>query len=255
MRDLHMHTIYSDGQNVAEDMILAAIARGMDCVGISDHSHTVGDECGMTPEGTLAYRKEMAELKEKYAGRIRVLCGLERDYYSDDDLEYDYVIGSVHWLKMPDDRKLSVDWTAEKQAEGVQKYYGGDWYAFAEDYYRLVGEVMEKTGCEIVGHFDLLTKFNEQEFFFDVNHPRYVAAWKAAADRLLERGGIFEVNTGAIARGYRTEPYPSREIQEYIARNGGRLIPASDAHRKEDVGFQFEKWVPLIPETEEDLDE
>ena len=252
MRDLHMHTVYSDGKNTPEDMIREAIRRGLDCVGISDHSHTVGDECGMTPEGTLAYRKEMERLKEKYAGKIRVLCGLERDYYSDDDLDYDYVIGSVHWLKMPDGHRLSVDWTAEKQAEGVQKYFGGDWYAFAEAYYALAGDVMDGTGCEIVGHFDLLTKFNEQNAFFDVHHPRYMAAWQAAADRLLAKGGIFEVNTGAISRGYRTEPYPSREIQEYIARNEGKLIPASDAHRMEDIAFEFEKWIPLIPKTEED---
>ena len=102
MRDLHMHTVYSDGKNTPEEMILEAIARGLDCVGISDHSHAVSDECGMTPEGTLAYRAEMARLKEKYAGRIRVLCGLERDIWSDDTLDYDYVIGSVHTIRMPD---------------------------------------------------------------------------------------------------------------------------------------------------------
>ena len=68
MRDLHMHTVYSDGKNTPEDMIREAIRRGLDCVGISDHSHTVGDECGMTPEGTLAYRKEM----EKQIGRAHV---------------------------------------------------------------------------------------------------------------------------------------------------------------------------------------
>ena len=69
MRDLHMHSVYSDGKDTAEEMILSAIDLGLDCVGLSEHSHTEGDECSMTYEGTEAYRAEMAELKKKYAGR------------------------------------------------------------------------------------------------------------------------------------------------------------------------------------------
>lgn len=242
MTDLHMHSVYSDGADTAEEMILSAIGKGLDCVGLSEHSHTEGDECGMTPEGTVAYRAETAELKKKYAGRIRVLCGLERDFYSDDDLEYDYVIGSVHWLKMEDGHKVPVDWTAEKQREGVAKYFGGDWYAFAEAYYGLVSRVAEVTKCDIIGHFDLLTKFAEKDPCFDFHHPRYVRAWKNAADVLLKTGKIFEVNTGAISRGYRTAPYPSREIRDYLREHGGKLILSSDAHQKENIAFAFDRF-------------
>ena len=244
MRDLHMHSVYSDGKNTAEEMILSAIDLGLDCVGLSEHSHTEGDECGMTYEGTAAYRVEMAELKKKYAGRIEVLCGLERDYYSDDTLDYDYVIGSIHWLKMPDGHKLPVDWTAEKQREGVDYYFGGDWYAFAEAYYEMESRVADVTKCDIIGHFDLLTKFAEQDPYYDLRHPRYVKAWQAAADRLLETGKPFEINTGAISRGYRTEPYPAKEIRDYIRRHGGRLILSSDSHQKETIAYRFRDWLP-----------
>ena len=149
--DLHMHTRYSDGKDTPEEMILAAAEQGMTCAGISDHSHTEGDECGMTPEGTIAFRAEMDQLKRNYAGKIRVLCGLERDYYSDDGLDYDYVIGSVHFLRMADGGRVHVDWTAEKQREGVRRYFEGDWYAFAEAYYGLVSRVVEVTKCDIIG--------------------------------------------------------------------------------------------------------
>ena len=186
MKDLHMHTVFSDGQNTPEEMVQEAIRLGLDTVGISDHSHL--DPCGMTLESSAEYRKEIARLKEKYAGQIRVLCGLERDFISDDFAEYDYVIGSVHLLTMPDGHHVSIDWTAEKQREGVEKYFGGDWYAFAEAYYGLVGRVVEVTKCDIIGHFDLITKFIEQNQAFDVKHPRYVKAWQQAADTLLRTG-------------------------------------------------------------------
>ena len=72
MFDLHMHTTWSDGKNTPEEMILEAIRLGLETVGISDHSS--GDPCGMTLEASAEYRKEIARLKEKYAGQIRVLC-------------------------------------------------------------------------------------------------------------------------------------------------------------------------------------
>ena len=172
MYDLHMHSTYSDGKNTPEEMIRAAIDLGLDCVGISHHSNTPGDDCGMTPEGTIAYRAEMAELKKKYTGKIKVLCGLERDYYSADSLNYDYVIGSVHFVRFPGGSQVHVDWTADIQRNGVKTVLGGDWYAFAEAYYERVSHVVEVTKCDIIGHFDLLSKFWEQDPMFDPCHPR-----------------------------------------------------------------------------------
>ena len=244
MKDLHMHTVFSDGKNTPEEMILEAIRLGLDTVGISDHSHL--DPCGMTLEATEEYHKEIARLKKKYAGQIRVLCGLERDFISDDFSDYDYVIGSVHLLTMPDGHHVSIDWTAEKQREGVEKYFGGDWYAFAEAYYATEARVVEVTKCDIIGHFDLITKFIEQEPAFDVHHPRYVRAWQNAVNELLKTGKPFEINTGAISRGYRTEPYPSREIRDYIRAHGGKMILSSDSHQIETIAYKFEDYIDEI---------
>ena len=240
MFDLHMHTTWSDGKNTPEEMILEAIRLGLETVGISDHSS--GDPCGMTLEQSADYRAEIAALKEKYAGQIRVLCGLERDFLTDDFNEYDYTIGSVHWLPMPDGHRVSIDWTPEKLREGVEKYFGGDWYAFAEAYYATEARVVEVTKCDILGHFDLISKFIEVDPAFDVKHPRYVKAWQQAADELLKTGKPFEMNTGAMSRGYRTEPYPAKDIRDYIRAHGGKLIMSSDAHAKENITYGFKEW-------------
>ena len=237
MKDLHMHTVFSDGKNTPEEMILEAIRLGLDTVGISDHSHL--DPCGMTLEATEEYHREIARLKEKYAGQIRVLCGLERDFLTDDFTDYDYTIGSVHWLQMPDGHRVSIDWLPEKLREGADKYFGGDMYSLAEAFYAAEARVVEVTKCDIIGHFDLMTKFIEVDPSMDLHHPRYVKAWQQAADALLKTGKPFEVNMGAISRGYRTSPYPSAEIRQYIRERGGKMLLSSDAHQKENIAYRF----------------
>ena len=243
MRDLHMHTTFSDGKNTPEEMIEAAIALGLETVGISDHSNPARDGYGIPPEKFSSYQQELERLKQVYGGRIRVLCGLERDYYAEEQLSgFDYIIGSVHSVRAPGGQFLCVDWTPEHLKSGVEQYYAGDWYALAEDYFTLEKDVIRQTNCDIIGHFDLITKFNEQHHYFDTSHPRYRQAWQSAVDELLKTGKPFEVNTGAISRGYRTEPYPSAEIRQYIKAHGGTLILSSDAHAKENIAFQFDRW-------------
>lgn len=242
MRDLHMHTTFSDGKHEPEEMVEEGIRRGLTEIGISDHSWAEMDEASMARESVEAYRREIDRLKEKYAGTIRVRCGLELDYYSENGAAYDYIIGSVHWIRMADGHYLPVDWTAEKLAAGCAQYFGDDWYALAEAYYRLEADVVRQTRCDIIGHFDLITKFNEREACFDPAHPRYRSAWQRAADALLRTGKPFEINTGAISRGYRTDAYPAGEIRDYIRAHGGRMILSSDAHRKENICFEFGRF-------------
>ena len=62
MFDLHMHTVFSDGKNTAEEMVQEAIRKGLETVGISDHSS--GDPCGMKLEENVLYKAEIGRLKE-----------------------------------------------------------------------------------------------------------------------------------------------------------------------------------------------
>ena len=241
-KDLHVHTTYSDGENTPEEMIQAAIARGMKKIGISDHSYTWFDESYCIQKDSIAaYQKEIAELKEKYKDQIKVFCGIEQDYYSDEPTDaYDYVIGSVHYLKVGDSFAF-VDETPELFQQAIDTFFGGDAYAFAERYFETVADVVNKTGADIIGHFDLISKFNEEMHYFDPSHPRYVAAWKKAVDALLPFEKYFEINTGGMVSGRRTSPYPSAEIQNYIRLRGGKLLLSSDAHKAENLCFRFEE--------------
>ena len=246
-KDLHMHTAYCDGMGSPEDMIQSAIEKGLSTVGLSGHSYTFFDESYCMEKAEVPrYIAECRYLRAKYFDRIHVLCGVEQDYYSDCPTdEFDYVIGSVHYVKI-NEEYIPVDEDVETLTKAADKYFDGDIYALCELYFQTVADVVNKTGCDIIGHFDLISKFTERSELIDVNHPRYVAAWQKAADELVACGVPFEINTGAMSRGYRTSPYPSTEMIAYIKEKGGRFVLSSDAHSADAVAFGFEEYEEFV---------
>ena len=240
-RDLHVHTMFSDGNDRPETLIEAALKLGYTAIGFADHSPTSFDMSWCMPHAVLSsYRLLCSELKEKYRDRIEVLCGIEQDYYADDPAKgYDFVIGSVHYV-LADGEYCPVDDGSEYLKRAADAHFGGDVYALCEAYFATVADVVSKTGATIIGHFDLVAKYNERDPLFDESHPRYVAAWQKAADALLATGVPFERNFGAVTRGIRSVPYPAPAIEKYLLARGASLLDASDAHSVE----QFNKSFP-----------
>ena len=242
MTDFHVHTCYCHGEGTPEEYVQSAIRKGMPKLGLVGHAFTDFDGSYCMPQRAEDFRREIARLKEAYAGKIELFCGVEMDAFSDEDPKlFDYALGSVHYVEV-NGAYYSVDHTEEIQKAMVREIFGGDWYSFAENYYRTVGEVVGRTDCDIIGHFDLLTKFNEGGALFDETHPRYVAAWQEAAEKLLKTGRLFEINMGAIGRGLRTEPYPALPIAKRLAEHGARFVLSSDAHKPENIGLVFDAW-------------
>lgn len=247
MFDLHTHTTFSDGRNSPEEMVLSAIDRGLSVLGISDHSYTSFDERYCIPRARLEeYKTCIHSLREKYRNRIGIALGLEKDYYSDTvDDGYDYLIGSVHYIKLGGEY-IPVDESAQILIDAAVRHCGGDLYSLAEIYYNTVSDVIHRTNADIIGHFDLFKKFNRDGSLFDERAPRYKKAVIDATDRLLAFDVPFEVNTGAISRGYRDDLYPSPEIIGYIKARGGKLILSSDSHAANSLCFAFGQFADSI---------
>ena len=268
-KDLHTHTVYCDGRDTPESMILSAIEKGLDTIGISGHSYTFFDTsyC-MKKEDIPRYVAELRYLRAKYYDKIHVLCGVEQDYYSDFPTDmFDYSIGSVHYLKLKDEY-VPVDESPEILRNAAEKYFCGDVCALCEEYYKTVADVVRKTACDIIGHFDLVSKFNDDGTLFDPGHPKYVEAWTNALNKIFssaavgslftsaQRNGasitgapLFEINTGAMSRGYRTAPYPAADILRAICMRGGRIIITSDSHDASTQDACFEEAADLARET------
>lgn len=246
LKDYHIHSNFCDGEDAPEEIVQAAIEKGMGEIGILTHSYTFFDEsyC-IKRERICEFQTELKRLKEKYKDKINVLCGVEQDFYSDASTQgFDYVIGSVHYLKAGDEY-LSVDESPEILNRITEKYFDGDFYALTQAYYQTVARVAEKIRPDMIGHFDLITKFNKDGVLFCENDRRYIESRRRAVDKLLSYAIPFEINTGAMSRGYKTTPYPSPDIQQYIQQKGGRFVLSSDSHDKQHLCYAFKQYADL----------
>ena len=226
----HCHAQFSDGKSTAEEMVLAAIEAGCDSFGLSEHYVSQkGSSYSLKPEREGDYKAEIFRLKEKYKNDINLFLGTESDYTSPIAKGYDYVIGSVHFFEL-DGEFVDVDHNAEKQIDAAKRYFGGDMVELACNYYEIMGKMADKFKFDIVGHFDLVTKFNEGGKLFDESDKRYIRAAEKALEKLVPTGAAFEINTGAISRGYRTQSYPNDYFLNLIREMGGAVTYSSDAH-------------------------
>lgn len=238
--NLHTHSTFSDGKNSPAEIVESAIAKDFISIGFSDHSHTLCDEsyC-MRTEQYPAYRAEIRALRDKYAGQIDVLLGLELDAYSEADrADYDYLIASVHYL-CADGVCHPIDHSLIQQQDCIAQLCGGSRLEMAKRYYDLVVKHVTHTKPDVVGHFDVITKFG----LFDEAGEDYRRVALEALDEVLTVCPRIELNTGAISRKVRTVPYPQDYLLSRILERGGEIILSSDSHAKETLDCHFTESV------------
>lgn len=240
LQNLHTHTTFCDGKHTPEEMVHYAIGKGFDSLGFSGHSRMVYSPYSkVTVESTEQYKKEINTLKSRYADRLKIYLGLEVDIYSNVDLSgYDYLIGSVHYLKM-DEGYIGIDRSAPTIKNLIDTHFQGDSLRLAKTYYETVSMLPQYGGFDIIGHFDLITKNIEIMPLFDIEGKSYMNLAFDAMHALKDKIPFFEVNTGAVARGFRSTPYPCVNLMKELNRLGFGAVITSDCHdgTKLDCGF------------------
>lgn len=243
----HTHTTFCDGKNSAEEMTLAAIDKGFISLGFSGHSPMYYEsDWTMTEESVKEYIKDIKRLKELYKDKIDILCGIEldKDFAHVDLNEFDYIIASVHQLHGKD-KIYSVDLSAEELTECVDTVFDSSWNKMAETYFDNLAEFVISGDFDVVGHFDLITKFNSKTPLFDEDNEEYKANAIRAVDKILDNKPniLFEVNTGAMYRKGNDKPYPAEFILKHIFDRGGYITITSDSHCTDSLDFAFDKAV------------
>ena len=265
--NFHTHTTLCDGSSTPEDMAQRAASLGFTQLGFSGH---------MDPDNHMdmdLYRNRIHDLQEQDIGKIDILMGIELDtvYNPAYARQAEYTIGSTHF---PDvacnrgyedacpqrsgegacepqyiqeqsrkERPLSVDASPEDLQLLADRYFSGDYYQLARCYYETEAQVYDRLHCTFIGHFDLITKFNDQMHVLDETDPRYTGPALETMAYLVEEGMPFEINCGAVNRGLKKEFYPNSFFLRALRDMGGEILINSDAHQADLLNGAFDRAV------------
>ena len=218
IQDLHAHTYYSFCSNdKPERVIETAIAGGIQQFGLCDHNYGIGcarkefcwdqgtklnADYGKTLE---RYYDHMLLLKDKYAKKIKILCGIE-----------------VCTLKAKDSYALPTsadvsffDFALVENLDHPNSITGGDIFTFAK-----------RCGCPVgIAHTDLfgfIERLGEDPY-------RY-------CKRLAEAGIFWEMNVNYDSihnfqnHAYVAEFFKNKQQQDIVKKTGLRLSVGFDGH-------------------------
>lgn len=242
--NFHTHTRYCDGKDTVFAMAEAAAALGMTALSFSGHSTTPFDlRYCMDENDTLHYAADVRRARELYEGRLEIYLGVEDDFYGTrPDFARDYTIGSVHYL-LSGGVYYPVDESETEFRRAIREGFGGDPLALTRCYFETAAQVLERTQCDIIGHFDLVTKYNYG--LFDEEDPRYLGPALEALEHLCRRGAALEINTGAMARGARKVPYPARTLLKAAHEFGASIVLSSDCHDRNKLLYALDEAAAL----------
>lgn len=242
LSNAHTHTSYCDGANTPAEMAARAYELGFAALGFSGHSlapdYYFADGFGMQAQALAAYKRDVLAERARYAGKMAVYLGLELDAMSTPPApgEFDYIIGSVHNMVAPDGGILPVDMSPNVTRRAIAHLYGGDVWAYVADYFAEVDKMLSTRQMDICGHFDLICKYNAGGAIFDETDHRY----RDMAAEILQKHAkkcVFEINTGAMARGVQTRPYPDYWLWEILRDNATPVMVNSDSHSVATLDF------------------
>ena len=237
--DYHIHTSHSvDCRTPMEEMIEHAISLGLEEIAITDHvdfSYPGNDV--LSPPGVAANIFKMRAMREKYAGDISVLSGVEFNLRPDSANiirqiaaahNFDIIIGSVHELG-------AVDFSFPEYCENRTKREAHGLYL------KTVFDAV--TACDswdILGHLGYIERYGD---YGDKSLAR--ADFSDIIDEILKHviksdKGI-EINTS----GYRyalKRPHPNFDIIARYKELGGEIFTVgSDAHSTAAMAVGFEE--------------
>ncbi len=242
--NIHNHTVFSDGKQTPRENVEAALALGMEGIGFSDHSFTLYDlDYCMKKEMETVYLAELRALKKEYEGRIEIAVGLELDGYSalPDRAAYDYLLGDCHYVKTPGGY-FSVDHTIEGHRALCEDWFSGNYTAFARAYFEGYAERTRYMRPDVLGHFDLVSKF----CLVDESDPLFLSYAREALIESLAVTPLIELNTGAIARGFRGVPYPAPYLWDTVKEKGGVFVLGSDSHDTKYLTYYFDEACEML---------
>jgi histidinol-phosphatase (PHP family) len=184
---------------------------------------------------------------DSYCGFVReqtdLRLGIEADFVpgAEDRManllqarDFDYVIGSVHFL-----REGAVDmddysvWDSGRSADEIWRRY-----------FQTIGEAARSGLFDVLAHPDLVKVWGGERPVPDGDLRRY---YELAMEGIAESGIAVEVSTAGLRKRV-AELYPAPAFLAMALEAGAPVALSSDAHRPEDVGTDYERALELLEE-------
>ena len=255
--NMHTHCYLDDGKEEMAAYVKRALSLGFRTLGFSCHTPISNQEDSWraSREGIETYFTEFRRLKELYGNEIELYCGMELDYLDRDGelagMEYidrlDFTIASVHGMfHEPTGRYLNVDGPVEEFELLLADNFGSDIETMVDTYFRLQADMIRKYSFDILAHCDLIRKRNTGNRYFDPEAGHYIQSAERVVAAVISCGVRIEINTGGMARGVTSDPYPSEWILQRIAAAGTPVVLSSDAHHPDKLDFFYAGSLELM---------
>jgi len=247
LTDYHVHLRPDDPGTPAERFFTAENAeryrlvageRGIDELGVAEHVHRFAQSLEVWDHEW--WRQNAVDDLDAYAAWVReetdLKLGIEADFVVGredrmatllDGRDWDYVVGSVHFLgdAAVDDQAWDV-WAGARSADKIWRRY-----------FEVLGEAARSGLYDILAHPDLIKVWGRSKPMPEGDLRRF---YEVAMDGIAESGIAVEVSTA----GYRKpvgELYPARPFLEMVLEAGNPIALSSDAHVPDQLGYRYEQ--------------
>lgn len=262
LMDYHSHHYRcAHAKGSIEDYIKVAVEKGLSEIGITDHfpfsASTTNPKIKELPKTTVLsmteeefpeYIQEIKDLRDKYRGKIRVRVSTEVGFVTSGkhlDLQkvllgpfmddFDYLLGAIHGLKI--EGHPTVFFNPANGPEALSTH-GED--TIQIEYFKRLTEMVE------TGFFDIIAHLDNLKMLWLPNEPTYSeSVWREILellDRIKSKGMAVEINTSGPVKGASSQ-FPIDSIVKELIRREVPLTMSSDAHRPENIGYQFQAFI------------
>jgi len=152
-----------------------------------------------------------------------------------DAREFDYVVGSVHFLA---EKALDMDeysiWDGSSGPEEIWRRY-----------FLTLGEAARSGLFDILAHPDLVKVWGSANPRAPLPEGDLRRFYELAMDGIIESGIAIEVSTAGL-RKRAQEIYPAPSFLSMCLQAGAPIALSSDAHVPQDIGYEYEAALSLL---------
>jgi histidinol-phosphatase (PHP family) len=251
LTDYHLHLRPDDVGSAAEHFTEENVARYLEAaehagiaeLGVSEHVYRFTEALELWRHPF--WQDQATDDLDAYCEFVKTTplkLGIEADYVRGAEdrtaamleaREFDYVVGSVHYMGddgAVDDSRYDV-WQADGDPDSLWRRY-----------FEWIAETARSGLFDILAHPDLIKVWGDARPQPAKDPRRY---YEPAVEAIAESGIAVEVSTAGL-RKHVGEIYPSRAFAEMCVEAGAAFALSSDAHAPDQVGFEYDRALEFL---------